>query len=144
LKQEISMAPLRVLMVDDHPLVREGLRGILETYTNVEVVGEAGDGLEAVSLARDLQPDVVIMDVSLPKLNGIEATRRIKQSYPAMTVVGLSVQKADRVERAMKEAGAEAYIEKELTEQELHRAFKQVLGRGPASVSDVRSSMNGN
>jgi DNA-binding NarL/FixJ family response regulator len=122
---------LRVLMVDDHPLVREGLRGILESYANVQIVGEAGDGLEAVALVRDLRPDVVIMDVNLPILDGIEATRRIKQSYPFMTVVGLSVQKDDDAERAMREAGAAAYIAKDLTEEQLYRAIMLALQRHP-------------
>ena len=123
------MAALRVLMVDDHPSVREGLRGILESCPNVRIVGEAGDGLDAVTLARDLQPDVVIMDVHLPMVDGVEATRRIKQAFPTMTVVGLSVQKTRSAEHAMREAGAAAFIVKDLTEEQLHRAITLALER---------------
>ena len=97
-------------MVDDHPLVRQGLRGILESYTNIQIVGEAADGLEAIRLAGEYQPDVVIMDVNLPKLDGIEATRLIKNTFPTMTVIGLSVQESAQVESAMKAAGADALI----------------------------------
>jgi DNA-binding NarL/FixJ family response regulator len=123
------MSELRVLMVDDHPLVREGLRGILERHPSVQIVGEAGNGLQAVVLARDLQPDVVMMDVRLPILDGVEATRRIKQAFPTMTVVGLSVQKAHSVEYAMREAGADAFIVKDLTEEQLYRTIMLALER---------------
>ncbi|MEX5216421.1 MAG: PAS domain S-box protein [Nitrospiraceae bacterium] len=125
---------LRVLMVDDHPLVRQGLRGILESYTNIQIVGEAADGLEAVRLAGEYQPDVVIMDVNLPKLDGIEATRLIKQSFPPMTVIGLSVQKSAQVESAMKAAGASEYLTKDMAEEQLYRAVTLALGRQPSRL----------
>jgi DNA-binding NarL/FixJ family response regulator len=121
-------------MVDDHPLVRQGLRGILESYTNIQIVGEAADGLEAVRLAGNLRPDVVIMDVNLPKLDGIEATRLIKQNYPAMTVIGLSVQTSSQIESAMKTAGASEYLFKDMAQEQLYRAVTLALRRHPSRL----------
>jgi CheY-like chemotaxis protein len=132
--EDLPAGILRVLMVDDHPLVRQGLRGILESYTNIRIVGEAADGLEAVKLAGNLRPDVVIMDVNLPKLDGIEATRLIKQTYPDMTVIGLSVQKSAQVESAMKAAGASEYLTKDMAEEQLYRAVTLALEGHPSRL----------
>jgi PAS domain S-box-containing protein len=132
--EDLPAGILRVLMVDDHPLVRQGLRGILESYTNIRIVGEAADGLEAIRLVGNLRPDVVIMDVNLPKLDGIEATRLIKQTYPDMTVIGLSVQKSAQVESAMKAAGASEYLTKDMAEEQLYRAVTLALEHHPSRL----------
>ena len=104
--------PIRILVVDDHDLVREGLVGLLDHAPDIEVVGAAGDGLTAVLLARDLLPDVVVMDVSMPGMDGIEATRRITADCPDTRVVGLSMHEEEGVARRMREAGAAAYVTK--------------------------------
>lgn len=125
--QERQPGNVRVLMVDDHPLVRQGLRGVLEGYEQVEVVAEAADGREAVQLATKLRPDVVIMDVNMPILDGIEATRLITQACPSMTVIGLSVHQSHQIERSMKEAGAVAYLTKDVAAERLYSAITSAL-----------------
>ena len=124
---------VKVLMVDDHPLVREGLREVLESHEHLRIVAEASDGHEAVHLAATLHPDVVIMDVNMPELDGIEATRLIKQTCPSMTVIGLSVQQSHQIERSMKEAGAAIYLTKDVAAEELY----------PAITSAMEKRMNG-
>ncbi len=126
-KEEGQPNDVRVLMVDDHPLVREGLRGVLEGYEHVHIVAEAADGYEAVKLAEQLRPDVVIMDVNMPILDGIEATRLITQTMPSMAVIGLSVHQSHQIERSMKEAGAVAYLTKDVAAEQLHSAITSAL-----------------
>ncbi|RPH79225.1 MAG: PAS domain S-box protein [Nitrospiraceae bacterium] len=126
----IQMQSVRVLMVDDHPMVRQGLRAIVEQFEGIQVVGEAADGLEAVRLAESLQPDVVIMDVNLPTMDGVEATRQITASMPHVVVIGLSVHNSPQVESAMKEAGAAAYLTKDAASDKLQQTiFAAVLQR---------------
>lgn len=106
------VAKIRVLVVEDHPIVREGLVGLLQGEFDVEVVGQAGDGVEAVELARRLHPDVIIMDISMPRMNGIEATRRILADLPHCRVVGLSMHDDPAMVQAVRDAGASAYVTK--------------------------------
>ena len=115
---------IRVLLVDDHAMVRQGLRSVLEGYHDLQVVGEAQDGMEAVELARVLQPDVVVMDVNMPRLDGIQATSKVKHLYPATVVIGLSVNGARQVEEAMHEAGASAFLTKESVADQLYQAIQ--------------------
>lgn len=114
---------IRVLLVDDHAMVRQGLRSILDCYQDVEVSGEAGDGEEAMALADSLSPDVVIMDIGLPKVSGIEATRRIKERHPGTVVIGLSVHENPEIAEQMSEAGASGYIPKDCAIERLHEAI---------------------
>jgi len=100
---------LRVLLVDDHEIFREGLMSILEEVDGIQVVGEASDGAQAVEKARDLQPDVVLMDINLPAMNGIEATRKITAKMPDIRIIGLSVDSEDDMADSMIAAGAAAY-----------------------------------
>jgi PAS domain S-box-containing protein len=104
--------PLRVLLVDDHEIMRRGLVSLLRRAEGVEVVGEAADGCDAVAKARALRPDVVIMDVSLPRMSGIEATRRIIADSPDVRVIGLSLHEEADMAAAMRMAGASAYLTK--------------------------------
>ncbi len=115
---------LRVLLVDDHAMVREGLRGVLDAYADIQVVGEAADGEEAIMLAGSLVPDVVVMDINLPKVSGIEATRQIKLRRPQTIVIGLSVHQASQVECALKEAGGAAYVTKDSAASSLYEAIQ--------------------
>jgi DNA-binding NarL/FixJ family response regulator len=117
-----------VLLVDDHAMVRQGLRSILEGYPDLQVVGEASDGITAVELTTTLEPDVVVMDVSLPQLDGPEATRRIKRHRPDTTVIGLSINRTSQVKDAMTEAGALTYLTKESAVEQLHEAIVAAMG----------------
>jgi CheY-like chemotaxis protein len=119
----------RVLLVDDHVMVRQGLRTVLEGYPDIEVVGEACDGREAVDLAERLTPEVIIMDVNMPNMNGIEATVVIKSRHPGMKIVGLSVNADDDAKIAMLHAGAEALLTKGAALDELYRAIRQALSK---------------
>ncbi|WP_172834183.1 response regulator [Nitrospira japonica] len=115
---------IRVLLVDDHAMVRQGLRSVLETYADVEVVGEARDGFEALACVDRLQPSVVVMDVNMPGMNGIDATRRIRASHPHTIVIGLSVNAGTENDQAMKQAGAAVLLTKEAAVDELYSAIQ--------------------
>jgi DNA-binding NarL/FixJ family response regulator len=103
---------IRVLLVDDHPTVRETLRGALQAYPNIEVVGEADDGEEALAKVGQLKPAVVVMDINMPRMDGITATRLIKVQYPEIAVIGLSVDNREYQVFAMKKAGAFGVLQK--------------------------------
>ena len=110
--QAASLGHHRILIVDDHAIMREGLVTMLDAEADLEIVGEAADGPTAIDLAAELHPDVVVMDVNLGVMNGVEATRRIRQAAPDIRVVGLSMHEDSDVARAMREAGACAYLTK--------------------------------
>jgi NarL family two-component system response regulator LiaR len=120
------MGKIRVLLAEDHAVVREGLRELLQQESDLEVVGEAGDGEEAVSLAATLRPDVVIMDIAMPRLNGIEATKQIKAHQPTTTVLILTAYDDDQYIFALLEAGASGYLLKNVRGRELVEAVHQV------------------
>jgi CheY-like chemotaxis protein len=107
-----SLRKLRILVVDDHQVVRQALAQLLRAEPDLAVVGEAGTGTAAVALARQLAPDVVLMDINLPEMNGIEATRAIHAAFPAMRVIGLSMYDRGDQQAAMQDAGAVAYMSK--------------------------------
>ena len=114
--------PVRVLLVDDLRVVRKAVERLLSVEPDVEVVGEAVDGLDAVEQVERLAPDVVVMDASMPRLNGVEATRRIREAFPQVTVVGLSMHAADYMARPMLEAGAATCLDQEHAGRDLpHR-----------------------
>lgn len=117
-------AALRILVVDDHPVVRSGIRALLEAEAGFEVVGEAGSGTEAVDLAADLAPDVVLMDLSMPGMNGIDATRRLTEDCPATRVLVLTTFETDAdIVRAL-DAGAAGYLLKDATLADLAAAIR--------------------
>ncbi len=117
---------IRLLVVDDHQVVREGMVGLLDRQKDFEVIGEAADGSEAVERAEALHPDAVIMDVDMPRMNGIDATREIKRRWEETVVVGLSLHEEDGIRRAMAEAGAEGYVSKHAPAKELVAAIRHL------------------
>jgi len=120
------MNRIRILLVEDHTVVRETIGQFLSREPDMMVVGEAGDGEEGVRLASELKPDVVIIDVSMPKLNGIEATKRIKELRPATVVLALSAYDYDQYVFALLEAGCAGYLLKDVSGEELVHAIRAV------------------
>ncbi len=120
------MRPITVLLAEDHDIVREGTRQLLEKARDLDVIGEAGDGESAVQLAGALQPDVLVMDVRMPKLNGQEATRRIKADHPEIRVLILSAYEDDQYVFPLLEAGADGYLLKTAKGHELVGAIRAV------------------
>jgi signal transduction histidine kinase/ActR/RegA family two-component response regulator len=133
LNQSISNL-IRVLLVDDHTMVRQGLRSILDSYLDVVVLGEACDGQEAVNAVGALRPNLVIMDINMPIMDGITATRLIKTRYPQIAVVGLSVNSDVQNEAAMIEAGAALLLTKEAAVEQLYSAMKQAIKKPESST----------
>jgi len=116
----------RIVLADDHPLLRKALRDLLEKETAFQIVGEAGDGAEAVKLTGELTPDVVIMDISMPNLDGLQATRQIKQKYPNMAILVLTVHTDDECILEILKAGAAGYLLKSAFGDEVIHAVKAV------------------
>ncbi len=125
------MGTIRILLAEDHVVVRQGTRQLLEREPDFEIVGEAGDGVEAVQLAGELKPDVVIMDVAMPKLGGIEATKQIKAILPATIVLVLTGYDYDEYIFSMLEAGAAGYLLKNVSGDELIGAVRAVYSGEP-------------
>jgi NarL family two-component system response regulator LiaR len=120
------MSAIKVLVAEDHLITRQGICRLLEDENNIEVIGEAGNGEEAVQMVRDLEPDVVIMDIAMPKLNGIEATRQIKLIRPVTAVLILSAYDDDEYVFGLVEAGAAGYLLKTASGEELSHAIRAV------------------
>ena len=116
--------PIRVILVDDHIILREGLRVLLERSPDIKVVGQAGDGRAAIALARKQRPTVVIMDVAMHGMNGVEATRRITAKLPGTKVLGLSIHCDPHFVDGMLRAGAWGYVTKECASPELEQAVR--------------------
>ncbi len=140
---------IRILLADDHAMVRQGFRMILAAQADMEIVGEAGNGREAVTLAAELTPDVVVMDVAMPELNGIEATRRITGASPRTRVLALSMYKDSVYVREILRAGARGFLLKDAIDRDLLAAVRSVAaGEGylspavsEAVLSDYRRSV---
>jgi len=118
---------IKILLADDHKIIRDGLRSLIERHTEMEVVGEAENGRETVRLARELAPDVVIMDISMPDLNGMDATQQIVAELPAIKVIALSMHSDKRFVMGMFKAGAAGYLLKDCAFDELEQAIRTVL-----------------
>jgi two-component system, NarL family, response regulator NreC len=130
---------IRILLADDHAVVRQGFKMILAAQPDMEIVGEAGNGHEAVELAEKLRPEVVVMDVSMPELNGIEATRRLASSTPHTRVVALSMHKDSVYVREILRAGARGYLLKESPATDLVAAVRAAAA-GEAYISPAVSN----
>jgi two-component system response regulator NreC len=125
-----AMLNLRIFLADDHAVVRDGLVNLVNGQPDMEVVGEASDGREAWQRIGELQPDVVIMDVSMPDWNGVEATTRVKQDWPDIKVLALSMHEDKSYLRSLLEAGASGYVLKRSAASELIRAIRVVASGG--------------
>jgi len=120
-------AKISVLLVDDHSLVRRGFRRILEDEADIEVVGEAGDGAEAIKLANKLWPKVIVMDCAMPGMNGLEATRQILSNNPGALVLMLSMHPEETLVKQAMDAGARGYVLKNAVDLELGAAIRRVV-----------------
>ena len=118
---------LRVLIVDDHMHVRQGIRSILEDYNDIQVVGEASNGVEAVASMETLRPSIVLMDINMPRMNGIEATAQIRSLYPDTIIIGLSVNATTAAQESMKRVGAIRLIPKEEAPDLLYTAIHEAV-----------------
>lgn len=118
---------IRIILADDHAILRHGLSRAFEQEKDITIIGQANNGHSAIELVRELSPDVVIMDIGMPDLNGIEATRRIAADFPAVKVIGLSMHSSDKYVREMFRAGASGYLLKNCPFEELVEAVKTVF-----------------
>ena len=133
---------VRVLLVDDHVMVRRGIKSLTDGHDNLRVIGEASDGEQAVELTAQLRPDVVLMDVNLPVMDGVTATSRIHQDYPDIVIVGLSVHDDRQIVDAMTKAGAAAFVSKGSVTEELYEAISRALvSKGKRSGSPRRDKL---
>lgn len=128
------MSTLSVLIADDHPVFRDGIRALLEATPNTQVVGEAATGTEVISLAEQLKPDLILMDVQMPGLNGIEATRQIVEAQPGVRVLMVTMFEDDASVFTAMRAGALGYVLKDATKEQIRRAI-QAVGNGEAIFS---------
>lgn len=128
----------RILLVDDHPIVRQGLKTLLEGREGWEIVGEASDGVEAVEKARDLSPDVMVLDVTMPRMNGLEACRLIRRQFPGLEILFVTQHDSPQMMREALDVGARGYVVKSNAARDLlaaveavsqHRVFTALNGR---------------
>jgi len=134
------MSKIRILLVDDHTVVRQGLRRILESDDEIEIIGEAGDGRSAVEMATKMHPHVVVMDIALPELNGIEATRQVTKRNEGVKVLILTMHSDDVYVRQSLKAGARGYLLKDSEDMDLLKAIK-AISRGGSFFSPAVSKV---
>ena len=124
-----TLNTITVLLVDDHVLIRRGIRSVLDNHNDIKIVGEASNGLEAVQYARSLKPHVVIMDITMPYMDGVQATRLIKQEHSHTKIIGLSVLETATMREALLQAGAVAYLNKDNVGDDLYQIITRYFPR---------------
>lgn len=122
------MENLRIVLAEDHTILREGLRALLSADPDFEIIGEAQDGREAVRCVEKLEPDLLLMDLSMPRMSGMDAIREIKKRYPEIKIIALTVHKTEEYLLNTLQAGADGYVLKDATHDELVLAIKNVMG----------------
>ena len=130
---------IRILLVDDHPIVRQGLKTLLEGHSGWEVIGEAADGAEAVEKAKDLNPDVMVLDVTIPRMNGLEACRLLRRQSPALEILFVTQHDSPQMMREALEAGARGYVVKSNAARDLLAAVEAVSQHRVFTALNVRS-----
>ena len=130
-----------IIIAEDHTIIREGLRALLASHPEFEIVGEAADGREAIRSVERLRPDLVLMDLSMPKMNGIAAIREIKKRFPHTKILALTVHKTEEYVLAALEAGSNGYLLKDATHEELEMAIRNVLAGKPYLCPDISGSV---
>ncbi|MFC5450326.1 response regulator transcription factor [Paenibacillus aestuarii] len=132
---------MNILLADDHPLFRGGVRNLIQTTDDLHVIGEATTGEEAVAMAAHLQPDVIVMDIRMPGINGIEATRIIREKFPQMKILIVTMLKNDKSVLTAMQMGARGYVLKDAGEMELLQSIRIVGGGGAVFSSDIAARM---
>ncbi|MDR4945341.1 response regulator transcription factor [Neobacillus cucumis] len=132
---------MKIVLIDDHPLFRSGVRNLIQTTEDLEVIGEGASGEEAVELALQLQPDVIVMDIRMPGLNGIEATRVIREKLPEMKILIVTMLKNDKSVFTAMQMGARGYVLKDAGEMELLHSIRMVGNGGAVFSSDIAVRM---
>ena len=134
---------VRILLADDHQIMREGLKALLGRHSSIEVIAEAENGIEALSIARKERPDVIVMDIAMPDINGIEVTRQLKSELPDIKIIALSMHSDRRFVSEILKAGASAYVLKHAAFEDLEKAIKAVMiGRTFLSADILESVVN--
>ena len=124
--KDVDTSGIKILLVDDHPVFLDGIHAILETNDDFIITGEAKNGYEAIELVHEEHPDIILMDVAMPKLNGIEATKRIAELYPDIKILALSIYSGKRFVKEMLEAGAVGYLLKDNAPEKLVNAIYRI------------------
>lgn len=133
-----SITQIKILLVDDHNLVRDGIRNIIEKKSNMQIIGEASDGREAIKLASKLKPDVIVIDVAMPGLNGIDAAKQIHKNQPKIKIIGLSMHSGKQFIQGMFRAGAYGYLLKDGDSDELIVAISTVIENKKYLSKDIK------
>ncbi|PYX32792.1 MAG: hypothetical protein DMG77_02300 [Acidobacteria bacterium] len=133
---------VRILLVDDHPIVRQGLKTLLEAHSGWEVIGEAADGVEAVDKADRLHPDVMVLDVTMPRMNGLEACRLIREKAPGLEILFVTQHDSPQMMREALEAGARGYVVKSNAARDLLEAVEAVSQHRVFTALNRRDSVN--
>lgn len=135
--------PLRILLCDDHALVMDGIRSRLECFEHINIVGEAGNGAEALTMAGDLHPDIVLMDISMPVMNGLEAAEKFRETLPDTKVVILSMHENPEYLRTARQAGAKGFILKDVSSNDMVRAIETIANGGEVYSSSLDRMSDG-